>query len=58
MSEVQFFQTRMGKHYFEVTMPELVRQMTRLNDMPALAVELMEEKPKLKDEPDDRSSQD
>jgi len=58
MSDVQFFQTRMGKHYYEVTMPELVRQMTRLNDMLALAVELMEEHPNPKDEPDDRPSQD
>jgi len=58
MSEIQFFQTRMGRQHFEVTMPELVRQITRLNDMLALAVELMEEKPKPKDEPDDRSGQD
>jgi len=58
MSEIQFFQTRMGRQHFEVTMPELVRQITRLNDMLALAVELMEEKPKPKDEPDDRPGKD
>jgi len=58
MSEVQFFQTKAGRQFFEVTMPELVRQITRLNDMLALAVELMEEKPKPKDEPDDRPGQD
>ena len=56
MSEIQFFQTRMGKTYYEVTIPELVRQLTRLNDMLALAVELMETKPK--DSDDDRPGQD
>jgi len=44
MSDIQFFQTRMGKQYYEVTMPELVRQITRLNDMLALAIESSEEK--------------
>jgi len=43
MSEIQFFQTRMGRQHFEVTMPELVRQITRLNDMLGLAVELAEQ---------------
>ena len=52
MSEVQFFQTRMGQKFYEVTMPELVRQIHRLNDMLALAVELMEKK--TKDNSDDR----
>jgi len=33
MSEVQFFQTRMGQRFYESTMPELVRQLTRLNDL-------------------------
>lgn len=32
MSEVQFHQTRMGQRFYEHTMPELVRQLTRLND--------------------------
>ena len=32
MSEVQFFQTRMGQRFYEHTMPELVRQLTSLND--------------------------
>jgi len=58
MSDVQFFQTRMGRQFYEVTMPELVRQVTRLNDLLALAVEQMEEKPKPKDEPDDRPGKD
>ena len=28
-----FFQTRMGVRHYEDTMPELVRQLTRLNDL-------------------------
>jgi hypothetical protein len=30
---VQFFQTRMGQRFYEHTMPELVRQITRLTDL-------------------------
>ena len=29
----KFFQTRMGMRHYEHTMPELVRQLTRLNDL-------------------------
>ena len=43
MSGPQFFETRMGRQFFEVTMPELVRQLHRLNDLLALAVERMSE---------------
>jgi hypothetical protein len=32
MSGVEFFQTVMGKRFYEGTMPELVKQMKRLND--------------------------
>ncbi len=39
---VQFFETRMGRQYYEVTLPELVRQLHRLNDLLALGVEQME----------------
>ncbi len=28
---VQFFQTRMGRQFYEHTVPELVRQLERLN---------------------------
>ena len=42
MSGAPFYTTRCGRQFFEVTMPELVRQLTRLNDMLALAVEQME----------------
>ena len=33
MSEPQFFQTRMGHRFYEHTMPELVRQLERLNEL-------------------------
>ena len=52
MSEVQFFQTKMGRQYYDVTLPNLVREIHRLNDLLALAVELLEKK--TKDDDDDR----
>jgi len=33
MSDVEFYQTRMGKEFYDRTMPDLVRQLTRLNDL-------------------------
>ena len=33
MSGIPFHNTRMGHTFFEHTMPELVRQLTRLNDL-------------------------
>jgi len=33
MPDIQFFQTRMGQRFYESTLPELVRQITRLNDL-------------------------
>ena len=33
MPEVQFHQTSMGQRFYEHTMPELVRQLIRLNDL-------------------------
>ena len=33
MSEPKFFQTRMGQRFYEHTMPELVRQLERLNEL-------------------------
>ncbi|MBU8900991.1 hypothetical protein KRR26_35890 [Corallococcus sp. M34] len=32
MSGPSFFQTYMGQRFYETTMPQLVRQLTRLND--------------------------
>ena len=56
MSEVQFYQTRAGRQYYEVTIPELVRQIHRLNDLLALAVEIADKK--AKDETDVRTRKD
>lgn len=58
MSDVQFFQTRLGRQFYEVTVPNLVREIHRLNDLLALAVELMEKDSEKKDERDDRPGQD
>jgi hypothetical protein len=33
MSDLPFYRTQMGHRFFEHTMPELVRQITRLNDL-------------------------
>ena len=30
---VEFFQTRMGRQFYEYTMPELVRQIAKLNEL-------------------------
>ena len=42
MSDVPFYQTKVGRLYYDVTVPELVRQLHRLNDLLALLVELVE----------------
>ncbi len=33
MSEPKFFQTRMGQRFYEHSVPELVRQLERLNEL-------------------------
>ncbi len=33
MSGPEFFQIRMGREFYERTMPELVRQLQRLNEL-------------------------
>ena len=33
MDETRFYQTRMGREFYDRTMPELVKQLTRLNDV-------------------------
>ena len=58
MSEIQFYQTKMGRQFFEVTMPNLVREIHRLNDLLALNVELKKKESQPKDSPDDRPGQD
>ena len=53
MSEPKFFQTRMGHRFYETTVPELVRQITRLNE---LLERLVERKGQGAVESDDASS--
>ena len=33
MNDVPFHMTRTGRQYYEATLPELVRQLSRLNDL-------------------------
>ena len=33
MNETPFHQTRMGREFYDRTVPELVKQLTRLNDI-------------------------
>ena len=33
MSEVPFYKTRMGRRFYESTMPDLVEQLKRLNEV-------------------------
>ena len=42
MNETPFYLTKTGRQFYESTMPELVRQLHRLNDMLGLLVELAE----------------
>lgn len=55
MSDVPFYLTKAGRQYYEVTMPELVRQLHRLNDLLALAVEIADKQ--TKDKPHARTGQ-
>ena len=33
MSEIPFYKTRMGQQFYDRTIPELVKQLERLNDL-------------------------
>jgi len=44
MSDVQFFQTRMGRTFYEHTMPELVREIKKLNELLQKLIEASLEK--------------
>ena len=51
MSEPKFFQTRMGARFYEHTMPELVKQLERLNELLGRLV-ATQESPREKDDRD------
>ena len=42
MSEPQFFQTKMGRQFYDATMPNLVKQLARLNELLERLVERMD----------------
>ena len=44
MSETPFYSTRMGHRFFESTMPALVKQLERLNELLERLVERTEPK--------------
>ena len=44
MSGPQFFETRAGREYYEVTLPNLTKQISRLADTLTLVVEIEEKK--------------
>ena len=52
MSETPFFKTRMGHTYYEHTMPELVRQITRLNELLGRLAAAQEQQQRDKDDVD------
>jgi hypothetical protein len=58
MSDIQFFETKMGRQYYDVTMPELVRQIHRLNDLLALIHESTESANRTTDETSNREADD
>jgi hypothetical protein len=50
MSEPKFFQTRMGRQFYEHTMPELVRQLERMNKLLDRLVAAQERQPRDEDD--------
>ncbi len=52
MSETRFFQTRMGHTFYEHTVPELVRQLERLNELLDRLVAAQERQPRNPDDAD------
>lgn len=44
-NDVQFFQVRMGRQFYEVTVPTLTAEIRRLNDLLALGIEMLKKQP-------------
>ena len=42
MDETPFYKTRMGQQFYERTMPELVKQLDRLNDLVEKLIDRLE----------------
>jgi len=43
MSETHFYMTKPGRQFYEVTMPELARELHKLNDLISRLVERVEQ---------------
>ena len=48
MAETPFYATRTGRQFYESTMPKLVEQLERLNDLLARLLEQREQMPETK----------
>ena len=57
MSEVPFHQTRLGRVFFEATLPELVRQLTELNERIEHLATVVDQKPTKPDHSERRGPQ-
>ncbi|MFT7653905.1 MAG: hypothetical protein ACI9UU_003019 [Candidatus Azotimanducaceae bacterium] len=57
MSGPQFFETRAGREFYQGTMPALLRELQRLNELLAAHLELRSEPP-TKGERDGRTKED
>ena len=47
---VEFFQTRMGRQFYEQTVPDLVRQIENLNELLERLVASQEQRPRDQDD--------
>ena len=47
---VEFFQTRMGRQFYEYTVPELVRQIAKLNELLERLAAAQERQPRGEDD--------
>jgi hypothetical protein len=54
MSDTEFFRTAMGRTYYERTLPELVRDFARLNELFEQLIELLSATPTPAPPDDDR----
>lgn len=53
----EFFRTQMGQRFYEHTVPELVRQMARLNDNLERLIERLPARDELRPKPDEEVEQ-
>lgn len=56
MSGPEFFQTLMGKRYYEGTLPSLIKAINELNETLRVAFVTDKAKDKVEDEPEDEAA--